>query len=446
MKYSELITAIDSASQQLLGRVAAVVNQALVIRNWLVGAYLVEFEQEAEDRARYGEGLLETLANDLRKRGVKGLGTSMLERTRRFYLAYPQLGARIPSPLVTELGQVLPALATRKPAPAVRISPPPFTRNLQHPRTAELSAPTAAHQTANSVTTGYGIGKSTAVTPLSPEAVLRFSWTHILELVRLDDPLKRAFYENECLKGNWSKRQLQRQIGSLLYEHTGLSRHKKSVLARARRQEPEQAIQDLIRDPYVLEFTGLADRPEYHESDLEKALLDDLQAFLLELGAGFCFEARQYRITIGNDHDYLDLVFYHRLLRCHVLLDLKVRAFRHADAGQMNYYVNYFKDRITGPDDNPPVGIILCSDKDQTKVEFATAGMDNHLFVSRYLVGLPAPEQLRRFVEQDRTRLETMAARQKNLRSPGPKHPRKKGRPGSPSRSRKGPAHSGRHT
>jgi predicted nuclease of restriction endonuclease-like (RecB) superfamily len=436
MKYSELITAIDSASQQLLGRVAAAVNQALVIRNWLVGAYLVEFEQEGEDRARYGEGLLETLANDLRKRGVKGLGVSMLERTRRFYLAYPQLGAGIPSPLVTELGQVLPPLAAAKSAPAVRILRRPASPDNRPPGTPTLSAPIGPQQSSNSVTTGYGIshppvGQSAPVTPLPPEAVLRFSWTHILELIRLDDPLKRAFYENECLKGNWSKRQLQRQIGSLLYERTGLSTDKQTLLARARRQEPEQVIEDLIRDPYVLEFTGLADRAEYHESDLEKALLDDLQTFLLELGTGFCFEARQYRITTGNDHDYVDLLFYHRLLRCHVLLDLKVRAFRHADAGQMNYYVNYFKDRIMGPDDNPPVGIILCSDKDQTKVQFATAGMDNQLFVSRYLVGLPAPEQLSRFVEQDRARFETMAEAHKGLRPSGPKRPREKERPGT---------------
>ncbi len=212
--------------------------------------------------------------------------------------------------------------------------------------------------------------------------------------------------ENECLQGNWSKRQLQRQIGSLLYERTGLSKNKAAVVARAQRQEPKETIEDLIRDPYVLEFTGLAERPEYHESDLEKALLDGLQGFLLELGTGFCFEARQFRITVGNDHDLLDLVFYNRLLRCHVLLDLKTRAFRHADAGQMNYYVNYFKNRVMVDGDNPSVGIILCSDRDQTKVEFATAGMDNKLFVSRYLVNLPTAQQLSRFVETDRARIE----------------------------------------
>ncbi len=232
----------------------------------------------------------------------------------------------------------------------------------------------------------------------------------------MDDPWKRAFYENECLKGNWSVRQIQRQIGSLLYERTGLSKNKAALVKRAHRQEPQQTIEDLIRDPYVLEFTGLADQPEFHESDLEKALLDDLQAFLLELGNGFCFEARQFRVTVGNDHDYLDLVFYHRLLRCHVLLDLKTRPFKHGDAGQMNYYVNYFKKRVTAPSDSPPVGIILCSDRDDTKVEFATAGMDNKLFVSRYLTVLPSAEQLRRFVQRDRARTEALLEQQKRFR------------------------------
>jgi predicted nuclease of restriction endonuclease-like (RecB) superfamily len=260
---------------------------------------------------------------------------------------------------------------------------------------------------------------------LAPELLLHVSWSKIVELLRLDDPLRRAFYENECLQGNWSVRQLQRQIGSLLYERTGLSKNKKAAVARAHRQEPRQAIEDLIRDPYVLEFTGLAERPEYHEAHLETALLDGLQAFLLELGTGFCFEARQFRVTVGNDHDYLDLVFYHRLLRCHVLLDLKTRPFKHADAGQMNYYVNYFKKRVMAPGDNPPVGIILCSDRDRTKVEFATAGMDNKLFVSRYLVNLPSAEQLSRFVEADRARIESASEQH----AQGGAKPSRQGRP-----------------
>ena len=261
------------------------------------------------------------------------------------------------------------------------------------------------------------------ITPLSSNAMLHFSWTQLIELIRIEDPLKRAFYENECLQGNWSVRQLQRQIGSLLYERTGLSKNKRAVIARAHRQEPQAIIADLIRDPYILEFTGLADVPAYHESDLEKALLNHLQSFLLELGTGFCFEARQFRVTVANDHDYLDLVFYHRLLRCHVLLDLKVRAFRHADAGQMNYYVNYFRNRVMAPGDNPPVGIILCSDRDSTKVEFATAGMANKLFVSRYLTVLPSAQQLQRFIESDRARIEALTDVTSSERAPAAKKP-----------------------
>jgi len=413
VKYTQLVKAIDAASQQLLSRAATAVNQALVIRNWLIGAYIVEFEQRGEDRAKYGERLYVRLAADLRNKQINGCGERMLQQMAVLYRAYPQISQAIPQPVVTELTEAVPArllAATAIPQPLV----------------AELGVPSDLKRIGNSVTSGDGIGQSPVgqspgITPLSARAVLHFSWTHILELIRIDDPLKRAFYENECLKGNWSKRQLQRQIGSLLYERTGLSTDKAAVLKRACRQEPQEMIADLIRDPYVLEFTGLAERPEYTESQLEKALLDHLQQFLLELGTGFLFEARQRRITVGNEHDYIDLVFYHRHLRCHVLLDLKIRAFRHGDAGQMNFYLNWWKQNVTTAAEQPPVGILLCSDKDHTKVEFATAGMDNRLFVSRYLVALPSAEQLRRFLETDRARVEAVMEQSGRARTKKPK-------------------------
>ena len=230
----------------------------------------------------------------------------MLERMRQLYQEYPQLGSCFSAPAVRKF---LKPIGTAQ---------------------SEISAPL--------------VRKSRRTPPdLPPAVILRYSWTHLIEFLSIDDPWKRAFYENECLKGNWSVRQLQRQIGSLLYERTGLSTDKAAVIRRAHRQEPSADIADLIRDPYVLEFTGLAERPEYTESDLERALLDHLQHFLLELGTGFCFEARQKRITVGTKHDYIDLVFYHRRLRCHVLLDLKVRPFKHGDAGQMNFYLNWWK-------------------------------------------------------------------------------------------------------
>jgi predicted nuclease of restriction endonuclease-like (RecB) superfamily len=363
MNYEQLVTAIDAATHSLLGRAAQAVNQALVLRNWLIGAHLVEFEQSGEDRARYGEQLLSNLAGDLRVKGLKGLGISMLKNCRQFYRTYPQIRQSL---------------------------------------TGDFTAIPSESEIRQSV-----IGESSQdPAALPPDHLLRLSWTHFIELIRIEDSLKRTFYEVECIRGNWSVRQLQRQIGSLLYERTGISTDKEAVVRRADAQEPSAPVAALLRDPYVLEFASLAERSWYSEADLESALLDHLQAFLLELGTGFCFEARQKRITLGNEHDYVDLVFYHRILRCHILLDLKIRPFRHGDAGQMNFYLNYFKRHITAADDNPPAGIILCSDRDQTKVEFATAGLDNQLFVSRYLVALPSTEELREFIQRDREAIE----------------------------------------
>ncbi len=370
MNYDALITAIAGAHDQALAGAAGAVNRHLILRNWLIGAYLVEFEQAGEDRAKYGERLLERVAADLKKREIDGCSRPSLQRMRRFYLLYPQLRSEIRSPAVSISGDLLPLSS-------LSISAPPVSKSV-HPHRVPRALPVPK--------------------------LLCLSWTHLIDLLAIDDPWKRAFYESECLNGNWSKRQLQRQIGSLLYERTGLSTDKQAVIDAGRQQAAgiPQTIADLIRDPYVLEFTGLAEKPHYLESDLEKSLLDHLQSFLLELGAGFCFEARQKRITAGNEHDYLDLVFYHRILRCHLLIDLKVRTFQHGDAGQMNFYLNYWKEQMVQPGDQPPVGLLLCTDKDQTKVEYATGGLDHQLFVSRYLVALPKPEQLERLIEADR--------------------------------------------
>lgn len=366
MKYDALITAISDAHQHAQAGAAGAVNRHLLLRNWLIGAHLVEFEQSGEDRAKYGAGLLKRVASDLRSRGVSGCSRQMLERMRNFYLAYPQFSELISSPPVS-------------------ISPKADTENSKCSSVVSTS-PTARRPG-----------------PLPAEKLLALSWTHFVDLLGIDDPWKRAFYENECLKGNWSKRQLQRQIGSLLYERTGLSTDKQAVIEHARQQalETPSHMADLIRDPYVLEFVGLAEKARYLERDLETALLDHLQSFLLELGTGFCFEARQKRITIGEEHDYLDLVFYHRILRCHLLIDLKIRAFAHGDVGQMNFYLNYWQDQVMQPGDEPPVGLILCTDKKNTRVQYATAGLDHQIFISRYLVALPKPEEIEALIEND---------------------------------------------
>lgn len=388
MNYSVLIDVISKVHQQSQAGAAGAVNRYLVLRNWLIGFYMIEFEQNGKDRAEYGSELLKKAAQDLQSRGIPGCAVRMLERMRIFCVTYPQLRDAFSSPAAADLcSSILPH--------GLKISSPAVTKSKDVQRTSPR--------------------------PLSIKQLFHFSWTHFVELIGIDDPWKRAFYENECLKGNWSKRQLQRQIGTLLYERTGLSIDKKAVIEAGRKQASEapQAIADLIRDPYVLEFAGLPESIQYHESTLEAALLNHLQAFLLELGNGFCFESRQKRVTIGNEHDYIDLVFYHRVLRCHLIIDLKIRAFQHKDAGQMNFYLNYWKDQMMTKGDNPPVGLILCTDKDQTKVEYAVGGLDRQLFVSRYMVVLPKPEEIQRLIENDRVYWEQQQSRIKTQSGSG---------------------------
>lgn len=395
--YRQLVSAISQLHSQMVRRVATAANHALVLRNWIVGAYIVEFEQDGADRAKYGERLLERLSSDLIAKGVKGLDERTLRDCRSAYFIYPQIRGSV----TPEFTQML-TLPETSSAVDVEVEVlPPKVRGTTSP---EFKKPIRGSLTPE------------LPTPLSSDEILDLTWTKIQELIRISDPWKRAFFENECLREGWSVRDLQRQIESLLYERTGLSINKKAVIERARRQAGKsgpESIAELMRDPYILEFTGLAERHEYTEEQLESALLDHLQRFLLELGRGFCFESRQFRMTSGRKHHRVDLVFYHRVLRCHVLLDLKTRAFKHEDAGQMNFYVNWFKANMMNKGDNPPVGILLCTDKDRTDVEFATAGMDQKLFISRYLTALPSVEELKALVESDRAQMTATARKRR---------------------------------
>lgn len=224
------------------------------------------------------------------------------------------------------------------------------------------------------------------------------SFTHFVELLDIADPVKRAFYETEAIRGNWTSRELSRQIGALLFERTALSRNKRSVIDQAQEAAEKATPENSIRDPYVFEFLGLKARDVLHEGELEQALLDRLQEFLLELGRGFCFEARQKRIVIGDENYFIDLVFYHRLLRCHVLIELKREKFKHEHLGQLNTYLNWYRRHEMAAGDNPPIGLLLCSSKDQALVEYALPGLDAQLFVSRYQLELPKKDELERFL------------------------------------------------
>jgi len=371
MKFEQLIKDIENIQKELLNRTAVQVNTNLSIRNWMIGLYIVKFQQHGEDRANYGDRLFEEMSIRLKRSRIKGLSSTNLKLCRQFYKVYPQIGI-VTSRLLQDGNIILPK---------------PIRQSL----TDELQ---------NAV-----IHKEKSSSPDIKMLLKHLSFTHFAELVKIDTPLKRAFYEIEGIKGKWSVRQLKRQIETLLFERTGLSTEKAQLLENVHLQNDQINISDTIRDPYVLEFTGLQETPQYTEDDLESALIEHLQAFLLELGHGFCFEGRQKRFTIDNEHYYVDMVFYHKYLRCQVLIDLKIGKFSHQDAGQMNFYLNYFAENETAEGDNPPIGIILCTNKSETVVRYATTNIDQELFVSKYLIELPKEEELKALIERDRSYL-----------------------------------------
>lgn len=351
-----LIESISRTHRYFTAQASKAVNIALTLRNWTIGCFIQEYEQYGADRAKYGEQLLARLAQALALKGMERVSERELRRFRHFYRTYPQ----IRQSLTPELHQAIPA------SNAIRESATP-----------ESASPTPAG-----------------------DLLEKLSFTHLAELIQIEDAGKRAFYEAESIRGVWTVRELKRQIASLYYERSELSTDKARLAARTQESAVPPAPTFPIRDPYVFEFLGLKPQEVMGESQLEDQLLDHLQTFLLELGHGFCFEARQKRILIGESHGFIDLVFYHRILKCHVLVELKLQAFSHEAAGQLNTYVTWYARHMMSEGDNPPIGILLCTQKDHALAEYALAGMDNQLFVSRYQLELPSREALQRFLEQ----------------------------------------------
>jgi predicted nuclease of restriction endonuclease-like (RecB) superfamily len=353
LDFATLVDAVRSVHERCAAQASRAVNVTLTLRNWLIGAYVHEYELRGADRAKYGERLLSELAARLEGAKVSNCNRRQLYRYLRFFRLYPEMVGTLPPPLA-----------------------------------------------------GLLPGPADTVGTLSPQSgrvpqglVNRLSYSHIEQLVNLEDATERTFYELECVKGGWSVRELKRQIGALYYQRSGLSKDP-GQLAELVHASAEQTAPALnIRDPYVFEFLGVKAKEVMAESDLEGALLDKLQEFLLELGHGFCFEARQKRILIGDTHGFIDLVFYHRVLKCHVLLELKVDAFNHEHLGQLNTYVSWYKRNMMTPGDNPPVGLLLCTRKDHTLVEYALADLPNQTFVSKYQLELPSKEQIQEFLD-----------------------------------------------
>lgn len=366
--YDGFLSDVTGLLDQARVATARVVNGLMTATYYELGRRIVEFEQSGKERAGYGEELLKRLATDLTAKHGRGFSRQNLQQMRAFYLEW-------------EICQTV-------------------SGKLQ------IQAKASSEEGLQAAPAAAGLLYTTETFPLP--------WSHYVRLMTVPNLAGRRFYEDEAIKGGWSVRQLDRQISTQFYERLGGSKQKGKLLAKAQVPQPEDAIEpaQLVRDPYILEFLNLTD--EYGESELEEAIIRNLEGFLVELGRGFTFVARQRKIRIDAEWYKIDLLLFHRRLRCLAVIDLKIGPFSHADAGQMNLYLNYAKEHLMEPGENEPVGLILCSEKSDTVVRYAMGGINAKVFASKYLTDLPAEEELRVAIERTRQALTTRPSTRNN--------------------------------
>lgn len=354
--FNDLASIVQTTHDAAQSSAVKAINRMQTMRNWLIGYYIVEFEQHGKDRAEYGTQLLKKLEERVDR---KGLTTTLFKWARKFYRLYPQMMENLPIPICATVMHQLQPIENKE----------------------DTIGASMTHQF---VTPGKTI-------------ISHLSFTHLREIMTLDDPLVRYFYEQECIKCTWSVRELRRQISTNLYVRAGISTNPEKLLSLPSVQGHDSA-ELQIRQPFTFEFLGLKAQEVVDEHDLEDALISHLQEFILELGKGFCFEARQKRIIIDDEYYYPDLVFYNRILHCGVIIELKNEEFSYENFGQLNAYVSHYRENEMQPGDNPPIGILLCTRKGKKMVEYALAGMDNNLFVSTYMLQLPDKKTLEEFL------------------------------------------------
>lgn len=342
---NQLIGSIISIIHDARQSVARSVNSAMVQAYWEIGRLIVEEEQQGEKRAAYGDFLLEELSGQLSKEFGRGFSQQNLRSMRQFYLTF-NIRSALPSESVGTRQEIRSALRSE------------------------------------------------------------LSWTHYKLLMRVENENARAWYLNEAADQQWSTRQLERQITTLYYERLLSSHDKEPVRTEAAALEAPQPTESFIRDPYILEFLNLSDRPHFRESDLEQALIDNLQHFLLELGRGFSFVKRQKHIRMEGEDFFIDLVFYNYHLKCFVLIDLKLGKLTHQDIGQMDMYIRLFEEQQRLPEDNPTIGLILCSEKNEAIVKYSMLKDSKQVFASKYKLYLPSEEELRQELLREREQLE----------------------------------------
>ncbi len=408
MNFDILVQNIDGIHNYFQSNAAKAVNINATIRNWLIGMYIVEYEQNGEDRAKYGDNILDNLSDRLKH--LKGLSVRNLWLFKKFYSIYPQILQTLSaefnkknffSAIISNLNKTLFQL-------------PSILQTLS----AELESKEVDESIIldnKEVNEDYQISQTlpdqskddTNFTGVNPEKLItNLSFSHFVELMSIDDPLKRAFYEIQAIKGTWSVRELKRQIGSLLFERIGFSEDKEKLMDIVQEKAVPLSPSELIKDPLIFEFLNIGSLEVVLENDLETALLNHIQEFIIELGEGFCFEARQKKILIGGEYFFVDLVFYHRILKCHVLVELKTEAFNHAHLSQLNTYVSWYRKNIMQDNDKPSVGILLCTGKNDALVKYATDGMDEKLFVQKYMLHLPKQEELLNFINTQKQKLQ----------------------------------------
>jgi len=380
---------------------ARAVNAVMTATYWEVGRRIVEYEQGGKARAEYGEALLKQLAADLTARVGRGFGVDNLQRFRVFYLAYP------PNLIYATASRISGAELPGGDMPQI-LWTPSRESSASIPATPSRKSPAGEKRPTPSGESDGAILQTVSAKSTLAQLAARFPlpWSAYVRLLAVKNEHARRFYETEALRGGWSVRQLDRQIESQFYERTALSRNKAAMLANGARARPEDTVaaEEEVKDPYVLEFLGLRD--EYSETDLEEALIRHLESFLLELGGDFCFGGRQKRLRIGDQWFRVDLVFYHRRLRCLVLIDLKLGRFTHADAGQMHTYLNYAAEHWTRPDENPPVGLILCAQRNESLARYALGNLPNKVLAAEYRTMLPDEKVIAAELAETRRMLE----------------------------------------
>jgi predicted nuclease of restriction endonuclease-like (RecB) superfamily len=369
--FEGLVSACQRVHELAHQQATKAVNQLLVVRNLFLGSYIVEFEQGGRDRAQYGESLLQDLSGKLTTTLGRGFSVDNLELMRRFYQTYGRI-------LLSHKSETASRISSTGDSEALSRVPEDHEK-----RVGEISA--------------WSLQDLTSHFPLS--------WSHYVCLLGVSASEERSFYEIEATRNQWSLRELRRQMNSGLYERLALSRDQDGVRKLAQEGQIIESPADLIKDPYILEFLGLDESSRYSESDLETAIITKLETFLLELGKGFLFEARQKRFTFEEDHFFVDLVFYNRLLRCYALIDLKIGELTHQDLGQMQMYVNYFDRHVKTEEERPTVGIVLCKRKKDALVEI-TLPQDSNIHASEYQLYLPSKEELKEQMNQVSRQLE----------------------------------------